>query len=147
MSMNENSPQLLNGSKINVRLKISALWIVYMFIYIYTDYYKMYVPGKINEMISGFYDEIRITQVILFALSAVTIIPALMIFLTLSIKAKVNRWLNIVFGMLHICVGVVAIIDSTWAFWTFYCSLLICVAALIVIYSWKWPKADLTNNI
>ena len=145
--MNESSPHLLNGSKINVRIKISALWIVYMFIYIYTDYYKMYVPGKINEMISGFYDEIQITQVTLFFLSAVTIIPALMIFLTLVIKTKVNRWLNLVIGLLHICIGVVAIIDSNWTFWIFYCSLLICVAALIVIYSLKWPKADLTKDI
>lgn len=128
-----------NESKIDVRLKIAALWIVFMFIYIYTDYYKMYVPGKINEMISGFYGEIQITKVTLFVLSAITIIPALMIFLTFAIKVKVNRWLNIVVGLFHIIVGIVAITSFTWPFWIFYCGLLILAAALIVIYAWKWP--------
>ena len=105
----------------------------------------MYIPGKIEEMISGYYDEIKITQQALFFFSVITIIPALMIFLTLVIKSRLNRWLNIVIGLLHICIGIVAIIDSTWSFWFFYCILLMLVATLIVIYSLKWPKFDVTN--
>jgi uncharacterized membrane protein HdeD (DUF308 family) len=105
----------------------------------------MFIPGKIEEMISGYNDEIQITQQALLFFSVVTIIPALMIFLTLVIKSKLNRWLNIVMGLLHICIGIAAIIDSTWSFWFFYCILLMLVATLIVTYSLKWPKYDLTN--
>jgi len=140
MNIREVTKNTSNKSMIDVRLKISALWIVYMFIYIYTDYYKMYIPGKINEMNSGFYDEIQITQLTLLTFSAITIIPALMIFLTLIIKENVNRWLNIIIGLLHIGVGIVAIIDFTWPFWIFYNSLLICVATLIVVNAWRWQK-------
>ncbi|MES0491767.1 MAG: DUF6326 family protein [Leptospirales bacterium] len=140
MNTNEVSQNIPNKSLIDVRLKLSALWIVYMFIYSYTDYYKMYVPGKINEMISGFYGEIQITQMSLFIFSAITIIPALMIFLTLILKEKVNRWSNLIIGALHIVVGGAAIFDSNWTFWIFYCSLLICVATLIVVYAWRWQQ-------
>ena len=140
MNIREVTKNTSNKSMIDVRLKISALWIVYMFIYIYTDYYKMYIPGKINEMNSGFYDEIQITQLTLLTFSAITIIPALMIFLTLIIKENVNRWLNIIIGLLHIGIGIVAIIDFTWPFWIFYNSLLICVATLIFVNAWRWQK-------
>lgn len=145
MNIREVTKNTSNKSMIDVRLKISALWIVYMFIYIYTDYYKMYIPGKINEMNSGFYDEIQITQLTLLTFSAITIIPALMIFLTLIIKENVNRWLNIIIGLLHIGVGIVAIIDFTWPFWIFYNSLLICVATLIVANAWRWQKDNLNG--
>ncbi|NNF97759.1 MAG: hypothetical protein HKM93_00110 [Desulfobacteraceae bacterium] len=146
MNTKEISKKEAGEFMLYVRLKLSALWIVYMFLYIYTDYYKMYMPGKINEMISGFYSEIQITQLSLFTLSAVTIIPALMIFLTLIIKERVNRWVNIIMGMLHIGIGIMSIAAYSWTFWIFYCGLLICVAALIVLVAWRWPKTHVTGR-
>ena len=39
--------------KVDIKITLSALWIVYMFVFIYTDYYKMFIPGVINDMMNG----------------------------------------------------------------------------------------------
>lgn len=138
MNETEDTGSTARLSRIDVRLKLSALWTVYMFVYIYTDYYKMYIPGKIDEMNSGLYDDITMTDMTLLVISAITLIPAMMIFLTLVIKENINRWLNILLGLFHIAIGIIAIVDFNWPFWIFNCALLIGLATLIVVYSWRW---------
>ena len=146
ISMNEAPPESLRSSKIDVRLKLSALWIVYMFVFTYTDYYKLFMPGVVNDMMKGITEGTQLTQASLLITSIITIIPALMIFLSLIVLPKINRWLNIVVGVLYVGISVYSLIGHTWAFWMFYCTLLFLVAGLIVVYSWKWPKADLNDK-
>ena len=43
----------LDDFKINVKLKISALWISVMFCYLYADYFGLYVPGNLQRMLEG----------------------------------------------------------------------------------------------
>ncbi len=35
-----------DDAKVNVKIKISALWAPVMFCYVYGDYFGLYVPGK-----------------------------------------------------------------------------------------------------
>ena len=65
-----------------------------------------------------------------------------MIFLSLVVSAKVNRWLNIIFGILHIAIGVVNLVGATWTYYIFYGISLLLVAILIVVFAWKWPNDD-----
>jgi hypothetical protein len=37
--------------KINVRFKLFALWSSVMFCYFYGDYFELYQPGKLQEML------------------------------------------------------------------------------------------------
>ena len=39
--------------KINVRIRLSALWASVMFCYIDTDYFGLYVPGALQAMLDG----------------------------------------------------------------------------------------------
>ena len=90
-------------------------------------------------MMSGILEGIQLTQLSLLVFSIITIIPALMIFLSVTLTAKVNRWLNIIVGLLYLVIGIASLIGHTWAFWIFDCTMLILVAIIIVINSWKWP--------
>jgi hypothetical protein len=134
---------VMNDSKIDVRLKLSALWIVNMFVFTYADYYKMFMPGEIAAMTSGRAEGTQLTQSSLLLYAVITILPALMIFLSLALAPKVNRLLNIVVGVLYVGIGVLSLVGHTWAFWVFYCALLVLIAALVVVYSWRWPTAAL----
>ena len=43
-----------NGDvKINMKLKLSALWVALMLLYIYADIISLFKPGVMEEMISG----------------------------------------------------------------------------------------------
>jgi len=135
--------KVLKNTEIDIKHKLSALWLVLMMIYIYTDFYTLYTPGKIQDMLSGVMDEgIKVTQVSLLVVAIITIIPAFMIFLSLVVKAKANRWLNIILGILQIAIGVVSLVGATWVYYIFYVISLTLIAILIVVYAWKWPNPE-----
>jgi uncharacterized membrane protein HdeD (DUF308 family) len=135
--------KVLKNTEIDIKHKLSALWLVLMILYIYTDFYRLYIPGKIQDMLSGVMDGgITVTQVSLLVAAIITIIPAFMIFLSLVVRAKVNRWLNIILGILHIAIGVINLVGETWAYYIFYGISLTLIAILIVVYAWKWPNPE-----
>jgi hypothetical protein len=49
-----NLPQrALEDIKVNVKLKLAALWASLMFLYIYVDYFGLYKPDYINNILAG----------------------------------------------------------------------------------------------
>jgi hypothetical protein len=85
----------------------------------------------------------------LFAASVLMAVPSVMIFLSIALRAPINRWLNIVFGVFYTCIMVLIAFVSIAPWWTFYVFLAIVEAvltSLIVWYAWNWPK-DSTNSI
>jgi signal transduction histidine kinase len=69
-------------------------------------------------------------------------IPSVMIFLTLVLKPKVNRWLNMILAMCYIILLISVNLKETWAFYLFLTALEIMVSLVIILYAWKWPKTE-----
>jgi hypothetical protein len=44
---------MLVDIKLHVKFKLFALWSALMFCYFYGDYFELYQPGKLQEMLSG----------------------------------------------------------------------------------------------
>jgi hypothetical protein len=66
-----------------------------------------------------------------------------MVFLSVALKATLNRWLNIVMGIFFtaIMILVVATSISDWMiFYTYLGIVEILITSLIVWYAWKWPR-------
>lgn len=138
----------LEDFKINVKFKLSALWTVVMFCYIYGDYFSFYVPKKIEGFIIG--DTMLDSPLKLFAASVLMVIPSLMVFLSLVSKPKINKWLNIAFGAIYTAIMLLIAFTSIAPWWTFYVFLAIvesCVTSLVVWYAWTWPKQKITTEL
>src|SRR5690606_34667206 len=96
------SQNALEDLKVNLKLKLASLWTGFMFLYIYVDYFHLYMPGKIEDIQTGRVFVFDITQgFLLGALVSVTI-PALMIFISVALPAMVNRWTNIIIAAVYI---------------------------------------------
>ncbi len=133
--------QQLEDFKVNIRLSLSALWTALMFCYIYGDYFELYVPQKINDLISG--QNNLDSPMKLFTATIVLTIPSLMIFLTLVLKPKATKWLNIgvgiFFTLFTLLVGISSI--SEWRIFYVFLSFLESVLTIIVtIMAWNWTK-------
>jgi H+/gluconate symporter-like permease len=128
--------------KINVKLKLSALWVALMFIYIYADILQLFMPGRLEKMMEGFQGPFPVTQGSLLSASILMMIPAVMVFLCLTLKPIVNRWVNIIFGVLFTCVNISNSIGETWAFYLFFVLVEILLTCLIVGYAWKWRNPE-----
>jgi hypothetical protein len=73
--------------KVHVRFKLFALWSSVMFFYIYGDYFELFQPGKLQDMLSGRTPLGAMSQGVLLGMSAIMVIPSLMPFLTLVLPA------------------------------------------------------------
>ena len=136
-----NSSNELVDFKINVKFKLSALWVSVMFCYIYGDYFALYPPDQIQELIKG---KTRLDEPMkLFAASILMTIPSIMIFLSLVLKPTINRLLNLIFGAIFTAIMVLIAVNSLSSWWTFYVFLAIVessITLLIVWQAWNWPK-------
>jgi hypothetical protein len=139
--MNMNlTHRALEDIKVNVKLKLAALWASFMFLYIYVDYFGLYMPGHINNILAGKMWVIDITPVILSAALASVTIPALMIFLSITLSAKVNRWTNIIVAAVYIPYTLFNLAGEAWMHMVFGAVVEVVLLLLIISYSWKWPK-------
>jgi hypothetical protein len=130
---------VFDDPKVNVRLKLFALWSSVMFFYIYGDYFQLYQPGQLRDMVAGKTALGAVSQGILLEMSAIMIVPSLMPFLSLVLPAKASRWVNIVAGALYTAIMVLAI-RGQWHFYILYGWIEIVLTALVVWYAWTWPK-------
>ena len=131
----------LQDAKINVKFRLSALWVSITCCYLYGDYFELYVPKKVEGLMTGV--NMLDSPTKLFLASFLLLIPALMTFLTLVLKPFINRLLNILLGIFYTLfvalVGVNSI--SEWrTFYVFYAMVEIVLALLIVWYAWRWDR-------
>ena len=143
MDSNKTIKNSFEDFKINVKIKLSVLWTTVTLCYLYGDYFELYVPKKVEGFISG---ETGLDSPLkLFAASVLLAIPALMVFLSITLKPKINRWLNIIFAIFFTAIMVLIAFTSITPWRTFYVFLAIVesiVTSLIVWYAWKWPKQN-----
>ncbi len=128
--------------KIPVKMKLSALWAALMFLYIYADIFSLFKPGQIEEMVSGRMGPFPVTQASLLPASILMLIPAVMVFLALALKPKVDRWANIILGVLYTAVNIGNLVGETWAFYLLFGIVEMALTLLIVGYAWKWRNPE-----
>ena len=128
--------------KINVKMKLSALWVALMLIYAYADILSLFKAGAIEKMMDGFMGPFPVTQGSLLSASILMMIPAVMVFLALALKAKVNRWVNIILGVLYTFVNISNLIGETWIYYISFVVVEIALTLLIVWFAWRWPNPE-----
>jgi hypothetical protein len=146
MNSNRKAASLLEDVKIDVKIKLSALWIAVTFLYVYADIISFFRKEMIEEILTGEVAGIQINQIFLFGAGILMAIPAVMIFLSLILKAKANRWVNIILSIIYICIIILLQFmpgkGEVWAYYAFYNILELGLHLLIVLYAWKWPEQE-----
>jgi len=133
---------MLEDLKVNVKVKLALLWVVVMFFYIYNDILSLYQPGHVAELVEGQLEGIQFTQTLLFGAAVLMAFPSFMVLLSLTLRVRTNRWVNIAVGVLHILVliGTQFVGEgTTWFYWRFYELLEALFLVLIIVTAWRWP--------
>lgn len=132
----------LEDFPINIKIKLSALWAGVTLCYLYCDYFELYVPKKVEGLING--ENLLNSPTNLFAASVLLAIPAAMVFLSVLLKPVINKWLNIIVGILFTAMMILIAFtySEVWyTFYLFYAILESMITALIIWYAWQWPKS------
>jgi hypothetical protein len=139
---------LLEDVKVNVKVKLALFWVALMFFFIYNDLLSMFKPGTVEELFGGSLEGIVFTQELLFGAALLMALPSVMIVLSLTLKAKMNRLVNIIVGIFHIIVLVSTLFvgEGLWAFYAMYMVFEAVFIILIVWTAWKWPIKTTTKS-
>jgi hypothetical protein len=132
---------VLEDFKINVKIKLAFLWASVTFLYLYGDYFELYIPGKTSSLING--SNLLNSPAKLFLASLLLAVPALMVCFSILIKPRWNKWLNIIFGLFFTVIMLLIAVTSIteWrAFYVFYAILESILTSIIVWTAFNWPK-------
>ncbi len=132
----------LEEIRVSVKLKLAALWASLMFLIVYVDYFALYMPGTIEDILKGRVFVFDISQGFLLAALASVTIPALMIFLSVALPAKVNRITNIIVATVNIPFMLFNLAGEAWIHMVFGAVAEVVLLCLIIHYAWKWPRIE-----
>lgn len=132
---------MLKDNKIDVKIKLATLWASVTFCYLYGDYFELYTPDKIDSLITG--QNVLDSPAKLLIASIILVVPSIMVAASVILKPKLNRILNIVFGITFTLMMILIAVNSSSGWYNFYIFLAIIesiITGSIVWYAIKWPK-------
>lgn len=132
---------MLDDHKVDIKIKLAALWVSVMFCYIYADYFGLFSPGQLATMNQGLIPPLgRSTDRVMIFVSAMMAIPSLMIFLSTALPARPNRMLNIIFGAVY--TAIISLTMWSGAHLIFYGVIEIALTLLVIAFAWTWPRTE-----
>ena len=114
---------------------LSTLWIFVMLNYLYGDLaMMMFHPTAYQKVIAGMSEGL--------VLGATILMEALIVMVLLSriLKYQVNRWANIIMGVVGTAFAALTLGGKPPAFYVFLSAMEIACTLFIVWYAWTWPN-------
>lgn len=143
MKTQKTPPHQLEEFKMSVKMKLAAMWSSFMFLYIYVDHFHLYMPGTLEDILKERVFEFDITHgFLLVALVSVTI-PALMIFLSAVLPAKVNRRMNMSIALVYIPYTLFNLVGEVWIHMVVAAAVEVTLLCLIIRTACKWPRIEI----
>jgi hypothetical protein len=134
---------VLEHQPVSVRTKLAAAWTSFMFLYIYVDYLALYKPGFIDDILVGVVHEFDTGPTFVALALTLMAIPSLMILLSTTLPARVNRATNLVVATLYIPASMYNADGESWTYFYFYglsIALEVLLLAFILRAAWTWPR-------
>lgn len=131
---------------VDIRSKLSTLWIFVMFNMAFADIIGYIEPGALQAMLAGDFG-FEVTPVVMVVISLVQAIPIAMIMVSrLLNNQRVNRWANIAAGALTL---LYIIAGGAWdkTSYIVFASIEIVGLLSIIWFAWKWQARVQTNAV
>jgi hypothetical protein len=126
----------LIDKKVDVKVKLSALWTAVMLYMVFIDVLGLYIPGAQEEVLKTA-GATPVTQLMLAA-AVMLAAPIAMIFFSRVLDRRINRWANIIVGVMTI---VFVVGGGTAQPHYLFLGALETFAMLYIIWlAWTWPK-------
>jgi hypothetical protein len=137
MNNSKSSSRLIEDTQII----LSALWVAIMFVWQQGDVLRLYsgdfIPGT-EDLTSEL-----ITMEWMWMFSAIWMtIPVVMLFLSLILKYKANRWSNLIAAIFFVILNIGGLSSYPWGYDKFLIIVGFVFNILIVWYAWKWSKEE-----
>jgi len=121
------------------QLKLAAIWIALMLTYLLGDVMRIFsgdfVPG---EMVGA-----QTSQGLYLGMAVLFVMPIIMVFLSLTLNYKTNRWMNLILAILFFVINLIGLPGYP----SYYDQFLIVVGLgfnlLTIWHAWKWTEQEI----
>lgn len=148
MATNDARPTMLDDRRLPVQARLAAAWASFMFFYIYVDYLALYKPGFLDDIGAGEVHGFATGPLFVGASLTLVGISALMVALSATLPARVNRPLNLVVAALYLPVTIYNVSGEPLDYAYFY-GLSIALESLLLLYilrsAWTWPRTSVPS--
>ena len=118
----------------DMKVKLSTLWIFVLFNMIFADIVGFMNPGALEDIMTGNVG-IEITQGLLLVFAILLEIPIALVVLSRVLKYSANRWANIIAGVITILFVIGG--GSLELSYIFFATMEVVGMSLIIWYAWK----------
>jgi hypothetical protein len=126
---------------VDVKVKLSGLWVAMLFVFAYVDIFALLRADVLNAALDGemaatgfTIDQLFLTLTLVYIL-----VPTLMVALSLLLKPRLNRLLNLVVSCVYVVTIIGAAIGETWAYYIVGSIVEVLLLAAIARIAWTWP--------
>ena len=106
-------------------------------------YFHLYKPGSLDDILGGVVYRFDISPTLLTIFLALIANPAVMVLVSMTLPARVNRATNLVVALPYIPVSVFNAAGASWDWASFYglsIGIEVLILAFILRSAWTWPR-------
>ena len=125
--------------KLDMKTRLSALWLFAMLTYTYGDVVTLMDPVK--------HGSIELTEGFLLGGSIFMMIPITMVLLSRILNYRASRWASIIAGtIMTLALIMTLFVAVPTTYYAFFTVIEVACTALIVWLAWKWRNPEMTNK-
>ena len=126
-----------------VRIKLSGSWIALMLTYLLGDVLRIFS----GDFEAGDIGGMQVTEVMYLGLAVLLVIPIIMVFFSLTLPRRVNRWANIAFPLFFFIFNLIGLPTYPSAYDQFLIIVGLVFNGFTAWYAWKWPESKLESPV
>ncbi len=130
--------------KVNVRVKISALWTAMLFVFAYVDIFSQLRPDFRADVEAGVVGGFTVNETFLVATTLYIAIPSIMVFAALVLRPRISRIVNITLSIIF-AFTIMAGAVGEWTYYILGSAIEVALLAAIFHYARTWPKTSAGN--
>ena len=136
-------------TRIDVKLVLSALWIAMLIVFAYVDIFGFFRADILEAALDGKVATMGVTidQVFLVFTTVYILIPTLMVFLSLALRPRVNRIVNIVVALFYAVSIIASGIGEGWVYHILGSVVEVVLLVAIVRTAWTWPRTQVAPSL
>jgi hypothetical protein len=132
----------MNSTAIERKVLLSTIWLFAALNFLYCDVISLMDSNLLKQYLTGTVNGMEFSQGFLLAAAILVEIPIAMVLLARVLPYGVNRWTNIIAGLLMTLVQAASLFAGSPAMYYLFCSVLeIASTVMIVWFAWNWRMA------
>lgn len=120
----------------DIQIQLSALWVALMLTYLLGDVLRIFSGDFVAGQISGK----PVGQLVWLGIAAVMVIPAIMVFLSVTLPYSLNRWANIIVAGFFFAFNLMGLPTYPSAYDKFLIVVGLVFNIITVWFAWHWVE-------